>query len=204
MGVAIALALGSGFWAISLVGLGLMFMLYLAPDRRLFSLGLVLTSCAVTVGLLVACYGFRLRAFTEAIRQANWLPLEHGLIASEVLRADAARILRTENPVLLVIAAVALVTYFTWSRCRYFGNTAPLLSLLVLTALGLITFADAFVGPFPFRATPFLYVFIGGVFADLLESRWRNLFQWLLLGMLIAYAAVSVLAVVRMTSGTLS
>ena len=204
MGLAIALALGSGFWAISLVGLGLMFMLYLAPDRRLFSLGLVLTSCAVTVGLLVACYGFRLRAFTEAISQANWLPLEHGLVASEVLHADAARILRTENPVLLVIAAVALVTYFTWSRCRYFGNTAPLLSLLVLTALGLITFADAFVGPFPFRATPFLYVFIGGVFADLLESRWRNLFQWLLLGMLIAYAAVSVLAVVRMTSGTLS
>jgi len=103
-----------------------------------------------------------------------------------------------QNPVLLVLAAIALAAYFAWSRCRYFGNTAPLLSLLVLTALGLGAFADVLVGPFPFRATPFLYVFIGGVFADLLESRWRKACGILFLGLLAAYAVVSVMAVARL------
>ena len=109
----------------------------------------------------------------------------------------------TENAVLLVLAAIAVVAYFAWDRCRYFGNTAPLMALLVVTALGLCAFADVFVGPFPLRATPFLYVFIGGVFADLLESRWRNAFRLLLLGLLIAYATVSAMAVARLHPGGL-
>jgi len=64
--------------------------------------------------------------------------------------------------------------------------------------LGLAAFADVFVGPFPFRATPFLYVFVGGVFADLLESRWRKAFGILFLGLLAAYAVVSVMDVARL------
>jgi hypothetical protein len=104
---------------------------------------------------------------------------------------------------LLVITALALVAYFTWKRCRYFGNTAPLLSLLVLTVLGLVSFADVFVGPFPFRAAPFLYVFTAGIFADLLESRRRNLFGILLVGLLAAYAIVTLTAVVRLPSSAL-
>jgi hypothetical protein len=101
-------------------------------------------------------------------------------------------------PLLLVLTAIALVTYVAWQRCRYFGNTAPLLALLVLTALGLVTIADVFVGPFPFRATPFLYIFVAGVFADLLESRWRYPAGLLLLGVSAAYAMVSIMAVARL------
>lgn len=198
LGLAIALAAGSGFWAISLVLLGLGFMLYLIPERRVASLGLVLSSCAVAAFLLLACYGFRPRALAAAIMQARFLPFHREMISSEVLRAYVTGVLRAENPVLLVLTAIALVAYFAWTRCRYFGNTAPLLSLVGLTALGLGAFADVFVGPFPFRATPFLYVFMGGVFADLLESRWRNAFGLLLLGLLAAYAMVSVMAVARL------
>ena len=102
-----------------------------------------------------------------------------------------------------MITAIALVTYLAWDRCRYFGNTAPLLSLLVLTALGLVTFADVFVGPFPFRATPFLYVFSGGVFADLMESRRGKALGLLLLGLLAVYATVSVMAVARLRASVL-
>jgi hypothetical protein len=41
-------------------------------------------------------------------------------------------------------------------------------------------------------------VFLGGVFADLLESRWRNAFGILLLGLLVIYAMVSVVSVARL------
>jgi hypothetical protein len=201
LGLAIVLAAGSGFWAVSMVLLGLGFMLYLVPERRWASVGLVLSSCAVAVILLMACYGFRARIFAAASAQARFLPFNRQTISSEVLRAYVTGLLRAENPVLLVLTAGALVAYFAWPRCRYFGNTAPLLSLLVLTVLGLVTFADVFVGPFPFRATSFLYVFMGGVFADLLESRWRNAFGLLLLGLLAAYAMVSVIAVARLRTG---
>jgi len=198
LGLAITLAAGSGWWAIMLVLLGLGFMLYLVPERRLASLALVLTSCAVAVVLLLACFGFRPRSLAAAITQADFLPLQRGMIASEALRGYVTGIRHAENPVLLVLAAMALIAYFAWSRCRYFGNTAPLLSLLVLVALGLGAFADVFVGPFPFRGTSFLYVFIGGVYADLLESRWRNAFGILLLGLLVVYAMVSVTTVARL------
>jgi len=198
LGLAIALAAGSGWWAIMLVLLGLGFMLYLVPERRLASLALVLSSCAVAIVLLVACHGFRPRALAAAITRSDFLPLQRGMSASEVLRAYVTGIRHAQNPVLLVLAAIALAAYFAWSRCRYFGNTAPLLSLLVLTALGLAAFADVLVGPFPFRAAPFLYVFVGGVFADLLESRWRKAFGILFLGLLAAYAVVSVMDVARL------
>jgi hypothetical protein len=198
LALAITLAAGSGFWAISLVLLGLGFMLYLVPERRLASLGLVLSSCTVASLLLLASCGFRPRAFAAAITQAQFLPFHRGMIASEVLRAWATGMRSAENAVLLALTAIALVVYFAWERCRYFGNTAPLLALLVVAALGLVAFADVFVGPFPFRATPFLYVFIGGVFADLLEGRWRKSFGLLLLVILIAYAALSMMAIVRL------
>ena len=192
---AITLAIGSGSWAIGLVVLGLGFMLYLVPERSLASLGLVLSSCAVALLLLLASFGFRPLALAAAITQAQFAPFHRGMIVSEVLRAYVTSMRSAQNAVLLALTAIALVVYLAWNRCRYFGNTSPLLALLAVTALGLGAFADVFVGPFPFRATPFLYVFIGGVFADLLESRWRNAFRLLLLGMLIAYATVSVMAV---------
>jgi hypothetical protein len=202
LGLAIALAAGSGFWAISLVLLGLAFMLYLVPERGFTSATLVLSGCVIAAVLLLACFGFQPRPFLEALGQANFFP-QRGMIASEVLRSYVSGIRHAENPVLLVLAAGALITYIAWNRCRYFGNTAPLLSLLVITILGLGVFADVLVGPFPFHAAPFLYVFIGGVFADLLESRWQNPFRLLVLGLLAAYAMVSIMAVARLRASAL-
>ena len=191
LALAIALAVGCGTWAILLVALGLAFMLYLVPERRGAALALVVSACGVAAVLLLAFFGFRPRAFAGAFIHANWLP-QRGMIGGEMVRAYLTGIVRPENSVLLLLTAMAVIAYFASSRCRYFGNTAPLLSLLVVTALALVMFADVFVGPFPFRATPFLYVFIAGVFADLLETRWRNPFRLLLLGLLAAYVATSV------------
>jgi len=202
LGLAIALAAGSGLWAISLVVLGLGFMLYLVPERRWASLALVLSACGAALLLLLGCYGLRPRALAAALGEANWLP-QRGMIAGEVLRGYSIGIRHAQNPILLMLTALALVTYLAWSRCRYFGNTAPLFSLLGVTVLALVAFSDVFVGPFPFRATAFLYVFLGGVFADLLESRWRVAVKLLLLGLLVIYATVSVVSVARLRGSLL-
>jgi hypothetical protein len=202
LGLAIVLGAGSGFWALSLVLLGFIFMLYLVPERRWASAALVFSACVVAAILLLACFAFRPRGLIQALGHANWLP-QREVIASEVLRSYETGLRHANNPVLLVLAAIALITYIAWSRSRYFGNTAPLLALLVTTVLGLGVFADVLVGPFPFRAAPFLYVFIAGVFADLLESRWRNAFQLLALGLLTAYATVSIMTVARLRASML-
>lgn len=196
LGIAIALGVGSGFWAISIVLLGLGFMLYLVPERRLASLGLVLSGCAVAAVLLLACYGFRARMLGRAVSDTDWLP-EADSVANEILRLYVVGVRHAANPILVVLTVAALATYFAWNRCRYFGNTAPLLASVAIVALGFVAFTDVLVGPFPFRATPFLYVFIAGVLADLLESRRRALFGLLILGLLAAYATVSVVAVLR-------
>jgi len=201
LGLAIALAVGSGLWAISLVLLGLAFMLYLVPERRSASLALVLSACAVAFVLLLGCCGFRPRVLMAAIGHAS--PFHQDLIGGEVARSYIVGIRHAQNPVLLVLAAVALIAYFSWKRCRFFGNTAPLVSLLAVSALGLGVYIDVLVGPFPFRATSFLYVFIGGVYADLLESRRGSIFGLLLLGLLAAYAVVSIMAVLRLRASVL-
>jgi len=200
LALAIALALGCGFWALTLVALALAFMLYLVPERRGASVALVFSGCVVAAILLLGFFGFRPHALADAFIHANWLP-QRGMISTEMARAYLTGIARPENSVLLALTAIALVAYLASSRCRYFGNTAPLVSALGVTALALIMFADVFVGPFPVRAISFVYVFIAGVFADLLESRWRNAFGLLLLGLLAAYAMVSVMTVARLRAG---
>jgi hypothetical protein len=201
LGVAIALGAGSGFWAVSLTVLAVGFMLYLVPKRWLASLGLVLSSCVVAFLLLLASFGFRPRSLASVVVQAQLPRFQRGAVASELLRPYATGMRSLESAVLLALTAIAVVAYLVWRRCRYFGNTAPLLVVLVLSGLG--AFVDVFIGPFPQRASPFLYVFIGGVFADLLEGHSRNTFRLLLLGLLAAYAAAAVVKVVQMPATAL-
>ncbi len=70
------------------------------------------------------------------------------------------------NAGISVAAGSALVLYLGVSRSRYFGNTAPLFSALVLFAL-VMTGVQG--NPWLW-ALPFLLTFVGGVFADAYES----------------------------------
>jgi hypothetical protein len=76
------------------------------------------------------------------------------------------------NAGIVVACAVALVVYLTSRQSRYFGNTAPLLLTLALLPLYTTQVVSA---PWLW-ALPFLFTFIGGVFADVFESRHRKLF----------------------------
>ncbi len=61
---------------------------------------------------------------------------------------------------------------YVWSRrSRYFGNTAPLLMLLLLFPLYTTQVVSA---PWVW-ALPFLFTFVGGVFADVLDRPSENM-----------------------------
>ena len=67
----------------------------------------------------------------------------------------------------------ALAAYAVSRRVRYFGNTAPLLAtgLLALAAVSGLAEDTLAYGAFPLRALPFVFLFLGGVAADMLETR---------------------------------
>jgi hypothetical protein len=88
------------------------------------------------------------------------------------------------NSPIAVASAVAGVLYLGVRRCRYFGNTAPLMMALLL--IPLVT-TQVVTQPW-FWALPFLFTFIGGAFADALETRYRKLFLGLSGALLVTQA----------------
>jgi hypothetical protein len=62
----------------------------------------------------------------------------------------------------------ALTVYGSWPRARYFGNTAPLLaSFLIVLLVGMVPAIHMWSAVL---GLTFVFVFIGGVSADLLET----------------------------------
>ena len=141
------------------------FMFYVA-ERRRSAVILVLTWAAIgALFIEFAFFGFRPAPFSYVFTGGGgrfWFSLEgvaHFLAA------------QSEWPI-LVAAAVALMVYAGMRRSRYFGNTTPLLMVLLIVFLQT---TQVFAAPWLW-ALPFLFTFIGGVFADALETRQRKLF----------------------------
>jgi hypothetical protein len=155
----------------------LLFMLYVAEYRRSYVMQILIFSAMGALAILFAFYGFHLAAFSYVFTGGSarfWFSL------------DAARgFVSLVNTPILNAAAVALVLYVSVRRSRYFGNTAPLLMVLALITL----YTTQTVTAPLLWALPFLFTFIGGVFADALETRYRKLFL-LLSGTVLAAQAV--------------
>ena len=92
------------------------------------------------------------------------------------------------SPALVLALPVALITYLSWPRARYFGNTAPLAGrgFVPDVAVGMPHYPGL---GFQFIAVPFLFVFVAGIAADLLETRYRRIVLASLWGLLVANAA---------------
>lgn len=140
-------------------------MFYLAERRRSAVL-LILTYVAIGAALIdLAFYSFRLQAFTYVFTGGAgrfWF-------ATGGVRAylhDMA------NWPTLIAGAVALLLFMGVRRSRYFGNTVPLIMFFVIAFLETTQVRSA---PW-FWALPFLFTFIGGVFADALETKQRKLY----------------------------
>jgi hypothetical protein len=110
----------------------------------------------------------------QGMLQARWINFEPAAFGMWAAYRTILQTIVASSPPLMLALPVALIAYTGWKRARYFGNTAPLLIavLAVLLALG----APDFPGQgFHLTIIVFLFVFVSGVFADLLETQ-QNLF----------------------------
>jgi hypothetical protein len=157
--------------------MAMIWMMYLAERRRSYVMQILVFSAVGALAILFAFYAFRPAPFSYVFTGGGarfWFAL------------DGVRgfFLNIANGPIVVATLVALLLYVTVRRCRYFGNTAPLVMVLLLFPL--VTTQTVF-KPWLW-ALPFLFTFVGGVFADVLETRQRRIFLVLSGGILLTQA----------------
>jgi hypothetical protein len=132
-------------------------------------------------------------------RAAFWGATWRGFTVFGVYKQVAVRIGRA-CPALALGLPVALATYAAWPRTRYFGNTAPLLVAVLFVILGMAHPHVAGAG-FLLASIPFLFIFVSGVLADLLETRYRPLVMACIVGMMAAYVIWSLVNLAQVPRG---
>jgi len=166
LGLSIGFSLATAIWSFTAVLLAVAFMLYLAPGRRRSALLVVLGASAIGVGVY---------AFVLGMTGAPWVAT-HTLVQPH-LSLELVRNLKfvfadgyTEVSSYLFVAffVAALTAYGSWSRAQYFGNTAPLLiSFAVVLLFALVPAIHIWIATL---GLIFVFIFVGGVAADLLET----------------------------------
>jgi hypothetical protein len=188
LGLSLALAVGSQFSLVIVLPVALAFMLYLAPTRRMAALVIWTVACGIALLFGYASYFFHARSLWQGIRHASFLGISWKAYAMPKAYHQVVAQLGQSSPALVVALPVALITYLAWPRTRYFGNTAPLLVAALFLVLGLGTPHYPGLG-FEFMAVPFLFVFVAGIAADLLETRYHLIAVAAIAGLLVANAA---------------
>jgi hypothetical protein len=161
----------------------LVLMMYLAERRRSYVMQILIFSALGAMVILFAFYGFRPAPFSYVFT---------GGAARFWFSLDSAKSFFTNitNSPIVIASAVSTVLYLGVRRCRYFGNTAPL--VLALLLFPLVT-TQVVSQPWLW-ALPFLFTFIGGVFADVLETRYRKMFLGLTGALLVLQVLVCIMA----------
>lgn len=163
-------------WLVALV-----FMLYLAERRRSYVMEVLIYSAIGSLVIVFASYAFRLAPFSYVFTGGS---------ARFLLSMDGARrfFMDAANGPIAVAAVVALLLFLSVKRCRYFGNLAP---LVVAAVLFPVMTTQTVARPWLW-ALPFLLTFVGGVFADVMETRQRKLFLGLAAAILVTQVVISV------------
>jgi hypothetical protein len=192
LGISLALAAGSQFALALVIPVLMVFMLYLAPGRRSAALVILCAASAVGLALVFAAYSFHLGIFGQSVKHARLLT---GSIAALGMKGAYLQMLtevRASGPVLVVLVPAALVTFILWRRSRYFGNAAPLLMALLFLTLRVDSPHDSD-SVFALIGAVFLFVFVAGILADLLETRARELTAAVSTGLIAANALWSLI-----------
>ena len=200
LAISLAIAVGSQFSMIVLVPVALAFLLYVAPVRRGAGVVIWIAACALSALLLFGFYSFHWRAFSAGMQHAAfWGATWRGFAIIGVYKQMALHIVRA-CPALAVALPVACVVYALWPRTRYFGNTAPLLMAALFLFLGM---AHPHLGGagFLISAIPFLFVFVSGVMADLMETRYRALATACVLALLATYIVRTLVDLAQVSQG---
>jgi hypothetical protein len=163
LGLSIGFALSTALWSFTLVLLAFGFMIYLAPGRR--QSVLIVLGSASAIGLVVLGVVTWLTGATSLGAQSLITPK----LTLDLLKG--LWFVFTDGYVLGGFFIVALTAYGSWARARYFGNSAPLITafsaVLLFSLVPAIHVWNATLG------LSFMFIFIGGIAADFLETRFR-------------------------------
>ncbi len=196
LGLSLALAIGCQFSLIILMPLALALMLYVAPTRRLAAIGIWLAACIVAALLLFGAYGFHPGIFWQGLRHATFFGTTWRVLAVPRAYYGALAAIFQSGPAVPVALLGALAVYLFWRRARYFGNTAPLLIAILFVVMAVAAPHYPGMG-FQLMALPFLFVFIAGIAADLLETPQGDFAVACISGLLAADALWNLLQLAR-------
>jgi hypothetical protein len=136
----------------------MVFFFYLAERRRAYVAQIMVYAALGALVMVFASFSFKMTAFLYVFTGGS----ARSWFAMDALHRFATS---PANAGIVVATAVALLVYVGTKRSRYFGNTAPLLMLVLLFPLYTTQVTSA---PWVW-ALPFLFTFVGGVFADALD-----------------------------------
>jgi Dolichyl-phosphate-mannose-protein mannosyltransferase len=190
LGLSIGFALATAWWSFTLVLLAFAYMIYLSPGCRKKVLIVLVGATAIGCGVwgvvfwLTGSAGIGLKAL---LAQKPTL----GVLRNLAFALSA----QTDGYVLVLLFILALTAYGSWTRARYFGNTAPLITALAAVFLFSVVPAvriwDATLG------LSFVFIFIGGMAADFLETRFVRPVTLFLTACFLLRAILTVLALTR-------
>lgn len=205
MGISMALCVGSQ-WSLWIVLIpALAFMLWVGHVRPAAALMIFASACLVGLLLLFVFASFRPYEFAEALHSANWIEFSPAQVsAKSVLTLLGLFFLQDGTGTVnglgtVVLLLLSLLTFAAWKRARYFGNAAPLIAafLLIFAGLGMQHFAGLL---FLFVAFPFLMLFMAGISADLLETKYAVFANAIIVGALISNAVLDIGSLLRLAS----
>ena len=170
LGLSVALAVGGQFSLVIAVMVALPLMYWVAPVRARAVSAIWIVAVAIGGMLLFASYFFRAGLFGQSMLRAGWIDVQPHAFRMMASYSQILKDMVSSCPALVLALPVALVAYCGWRRARYFGNTAPLLvgALFLVLALGSPDFSGQ---GFHLAMLVFVFVFVAGVFADLMETR---------------------------------
>ncbi len=198
LGLSIAICIGAQFSLWILLVPALAFMLWVGHVRRGAALAIFAAASVSGLVLLFGLYSFRPAIFGAALLNADWLEISsHTFSWNLILPLLSAFFLQNGLGVILLLV-ITLVTFVVWKRSRFFGTAAPLLVGVLLMLLALRLHLSGFT--FLFVAMPFLILFMAGVSADLLQSRYAVLANAVIVGVLVANAMIDVYSLLHLTS----
>ncbi|HUC29391.1 MAG TPA: hypothetical protein VMR80_07400 [Candidatus Acidoferrum sp.] len=200
LGISLAIAVGAQFSMIVLVPMALAFLLYVAPVRRSAAAVIWIAASAVGYVALFGMYFFHPQVFAQSMKHAEfWGATGGGFAIFGVYKQVVMQMLRACLPLILALP-IACMTYALWPRTRYFGNTAPLVVAVLFLVLGMAHPHSGGAG-FLLAAIPFLFLFVSGVLADLVETRYRSLVTACVLALLATYIVRTLIDLAQVPQG---
>jgi hypothetical protein len=198
LGFCIYLMVGAQFSTAILLLLALGFMLWAVPHRRGAALAIFGASGVVAFAMLLFAYLFRFGDFRHGLETAQWFRFSGQALLSPLVYRSASFFYLREAPGPVFLFLLALFAYLPWRRARFFGNTAP---LLVVVLLLLVAFAmPGFAGyTLYFVALPFIMLFSSGVLTDVLENPRLDWALGIVMGVLLTQGVVGFMGLAHLS-----